>query len=224
VNARRVIQAVVVRDLQIAFRRWGDLVSPLIFYVIVASLFPLALSPKREILQTLGPAVLWIGALLATLLSLNALFRADLEDGSMEQLAIGPHSLPLIMLGKTLAHWLVSGLPLVLLAPLVAVTYYLPGSGARALCLTLLIGTPTLSLLGSIGAALTAGVRQSGGLLALIVLPLMLPVLMFGARATDLAAAGEDITGPVYLLGAFLLLALSLVPLSSAAAIRISLD
>jgi heme exporter protein B len=223
-NPARVVQAVVIRDLQVAFRRWGDLISPLMFYVIVTVLFPLALSPKREVLETLGPAVLWIAALLASLLSLNALFRSDIEDGSMEQLAIGGHSLPLVMLGKTLAHWLLSGLPLVLLAPLAAVTYYLPGSGVRALCLTLLIGTPTLSLLGSIGAALTASVRQSGGLLALVVLPLMLPVLMFGARATDLAAAGEDITGPLYLLSAFLLLALSLVPLASAAAIRISLD
>jgi heme exporter protein B len=224
VNPVRVVQAVVLRDLQVAFRRWGDLLSPLMFYAIVTALFPLALSPKREVLEILGPAVLWIAALLATLLSLNALFRSDIEDGSMEQLVIGPHSLPLIMLGKTLAHWLVSGLPLVLLAPVVAVTYYLPGSGVKALCLTLLIGTPTLSLLGSIGAALTASVRQSGGLLALVVLPLMLPVLMFGARATDLAASGEIITGPLYLLGAFLLLALSLVPLASAAAIRISLD
>jgi heme exporter protein B len=223
-NPVRVIRAVVLRDLQVAFRRWGDLISPLMFYAIVTALFPLALSPKPEVLQNLGPAVLWIAALLASLLSLNALFRTDIEDGSMEQLAIGPHSLPLIMLGKTLAHWLVSGLPLVLLAPVVAVTYYLPGAGVRALCLTLLIGTPTLSLLGSIGAALTASVRQSGGLLALVVLPLMLPVLMFGARATDLAAGGEVITGPLYLLGAFLLLSLSLVPLASAAAIRISLD
>ena len=223
-TAFRVIKAVVFRDLQVAFGRWGDLVSPLMFFAMVTALFPLALSPKRELLQTLGPAVLWIAALLSTLLSLNSLFRADIEDGSMEQLVIGPHSLPLIMLGKTFAHWLVSGLPLVLLAPVLSVTYYLPGPGARALCITLLIGTPTLSLLGSIGAALTAGVRQSGGLLALLVLPLMLPVLMFGARATDLAAAGESVVGPLYLLGAFLFLSLSLVPIASAAAIRISLD
>jgi len=194
------------------------------FFVMVTVLFPLALSPQREVLQGLGPAVLWIAALLAGLMSLNGLFRADIEDGSMEQLAIGPISLPLVLLGKTVAHWLLNGLPLVLLAPVLAVTYYLPGSGVRALCLTLLIGTPTLSLLGSIGAALTAGIRQSGGLLALLVLPLMLPVLMFGARGTDLAASGEVISGPLYLLGAFLLLALSLVPVASSAAIRISLD
>ena len=223
-NALRILAAVTVRDLQVAFRHWGDLVSPLMFFALVTTLFPLALSPKRELLQTLGPAVLWIAALLATLLSLNALFRADIEDGSMEQLAISPHPLPLIMLGKTLAHWLLCGLPLVLVAPALAVTYYLPAPGVRALCITLLIGTPTLSLLGSIGAALTAGVRQSGGLLALLVMPLMLPVLMFGARATDLAANGESIAGPLYLLGAFLVLAASLVPLGAAAAIRVSLD
>jgi len=219
-----VLWAVIQRELQIAFQRLGDLASPLIFYVLVTALFPLALSPKREVLQNLGPAVLWIAALLALLLSMNVLFRSDIEDGSMEQLVIGPHSLPMIMLGKTIAHWLVSGLPLVLLAPLLAVTYYLPGQGVRALCLTLLIGTPTLSLLGSIGAALTAGIRQSGALLALLVLPLMLPVLMYGARATDLAARGEIIDGPLYLLSAFLVLSLTLVPLASAAAIRISLD
>ena len=205
-------------------RRWGDLASPIVFYVMVTTLFPLALSPQREVLRVLGPAVLWIAALLATLLSLNALFRSDVDDGSMEQLAVGPHPLALIMLGKTLAHWLMSGLPLVLLAPLLAVTYHLPLEGVAALCVTLLLGTPTLSLLGSIGAALTAGIRQSGGLLAILVLPLMLPVLMFGARATELAASGEDVSGPLYLLGAFLVLALTLVPLTSAAAIRISLD
>jgi len=220
----RVLLIVCVRDLQIALRRWGDLASPIVFFVMVTTLFPLALSPEHEVLRTLGPAVLWIAALLASLLSLNALFRADVDDGSMEQLVIGPHPLALIMLGKTIAHWLLSGLPLVLLAPLLGVTYHLSPAGIAALCITLLLGTPTLSLLGSIGAALTAGVRQSGGLLAILVVPLMLPVLMFGARATALAAAGEDISGPLYLLGAFLVLSVTVVPLASAAAIRISLD
>jgi len=223
-NARTVLLAVMRRDLHIAFQRWGDLTSPLAFFAIVTVLFPLAMSPQREVLQGIGPGVLWIAALLATLLSLNALFRSDLEDGTMEQLVIGPHSLPLIMLGKTAVHWLVSGLPLIILAPVLSFTYYLPVAGVKTLCLTLLLGTPTLSLLGSIGAALTAGLRQTSGLLALLVVPLMLPVLMFGARATDLAADGIDATGPVYLLGAFLALAVSLVPAASAAAIRISLD
>jgi heme exporter protein B len=216
--------AVATRDLNIAFRRWGDVVSSLSFFVIVTALFPLALSPKKEVLQGIGPGVLWIAALLSTLLSLNAMFRADLEDGSMEELVIGPHSLPAAMLGKTIAHWLVSGVPLIVLAPMLAVTYHLPESQVLALTVTLLLGTPTLSLLGSIGAALTAGIRQTGGLLALLVMPLMLPVLMFGSRATDLAGSGESIAGPLYLLAAFLLLALSLVPLASAAAIRISID
>jgi len=216
--------AVIRRDLELGLSRWGDVASPLMFFAIVTALFPLALSPAREVLQSLGPGVLWIGALLAMLLALNALFRQDLEDGSMEQLVVGPHPLPLIMLAKAVAHWLLSGLPLVLLAPVLAVTYHLPAEGVWALCATLLLGTPTLSLLGSVGAALTAGVRQSGGLLALLVLPLCLPVLMFGARATALAAEGEVISGPLYLLAALLALAISLVPLTASAAIRISLD
>jgi heme exporter protein B len=224
VNPFSLMLAVATRDLNIAFRRWGDVVSSLSFFVIVTALFPLALSPKKEVLQGIGPGVLWIAALLSTLLSLNAMFRADLEDGSMEELVIGPHSLPAAMLGKTIAHWLVSGVPLIVLAPMLAVTYHLPGSQVLALTVTLLLGTPTLSLLGSIGAALTAGIRQTGGLLALLVMPLMLPVLMFGSRATDLAGSGESIAGPLYLLAAFLLLSLSLVPLASAAAIRISVD
>jgi heme exporter protein B len=223
-NPLRLIVSVTWRDLQVAFRRWGDIGTPLMFFVIVATLFPLALSPKREVLQGIGPGVLWIAALLSTLLSLNALFRADVEDGSMEQLLIGPYPLPAIMFGKTFAHWLVSGLPLVLLAPLLAVSYHLPAGTLWALAVTLLLGTPTLSLLGATGAALTAGVRQSGGLLALLVLPLMLPVLMFGSRATALAGAGETISGPLYLLGALLVLAVTLLPFVAAVAIRISID
>lgn len=223
-NLGRAMLAVLRRDLQLAYRRWGDVASPLMFFAIVTALFPLALSPRAEELRTIGPGVLWIGALLAMLLSLNALFRQDLEDGSMEQLVIGPQPLPLVMLCKAIGHWLVAGLPLVALAPVLAVTYHLPVDAAVALCVTLLLGTPTLSLLGSIGAALTAGVRQSGGLLALLVLPLCLPVLMFGARATALAGDGEDISGPLFLLAAFLVLAVSLVPVTAAAAIRVSLD
>ncbi len=223
-NNGALMLAVLRRDLALAYRRWGDIASPLMFFAIVSALFPLALSPRREVLQELGPGVLWIAALLAMLLSLNALFRQDLEDGSMEQLAIGPQSLPALMLAKAAAHWLVAGLPLIALAPLLAVTYHLPATGVTALCATLALGTPTLSLLGSIGAALTAGVRQSGGLLALLVLPLCLPVLIFGARGTALAASGEVISGPLYLLAAFLVLAITLVPLVTATAIRISLD
>jgi heme exporter protein B len=218
------VAAVTIRDLRIAFRRWGDLTSPLMFFAMISALFPLALSPDMNMLRSIAPAVLWIAALLSSLLSLNALFRADLDDGTMEQLALSPQPLALLLLGKTCAHWLVSGLPLIVLAPLLAITYYLPGRAIVTLCLTLLVGTPVLSLLGAIGAALTAGLRQASGLLALLVMPLMLPVLMFGARATDLAAGGDDPTGLIYLMAAMLALAVSLAPLAAAAAMRVTLD
>jgi heme exporter protein B len=220
----RLFTAIVRRDLQVAFRRWGDVASPLAFFAIVSALFPLALSPAQETLRVIGPAVLWVAALLSTLLSLNALYRTDIEDGSMEQMLIRPEPTVVVMLAKTTSHWLVSGAPLAALAPLLGITYYLPGDAIVTLCLTLLAGTPTLCLLGSIGAALTAGLRQAAGLLALLVLPLMLPILMFGARATDLAANGGDPVGLLYLMGALLFLGLSLAPIAAAAAIRITLD
>ncbi len=216
--------AIVWRDLGIAFRRPGDLATPLAFFIIVGTLFPLALSPDEETLRTIGPAVLWVAALLSTLLSLNALCRTDIEDGTLEQLLIRAEPVSVAMLAKTLAHWLTTGAPLVALAPVLGIAYYLNGDGIAALCASLLIGTPTLSLLGSIGASLTAGLRQATGLLALLVLPLMLPVLMLGARATDVGAGGGDPTGLFYLLGALLFLGLSLAPLAAAAAIRITLD
>lgn len=219
-----VFLAVFRRDVQVAFRRWGDLSTPLMFFAIVSSLFPLALSPAQETLQKIGPAVLWVAALLSSLLSLNALYRSDVEDGTMEQLLLRSEPLAVIMLAKTLAHWLVTGAPLALLAPVLGITYYLPGEAIMVLFSTLLLGTPTLSLLGSVGAALTAGLRQATGLLALLVLPLMLPVLMFGARATDMAVSGGDTTGLLYVLGSFLFAALALTPVAAAASIRITLD
>lgn len=218
------LTAIVARDLRIAFRRWGDLASPLVFFAIVSTLFPLASSPAPQLLRTVGPAVLWIAALLSTLLSLNTLYRSDIEDGTMEQLVLSPHPLAVAMLAKTAAHWVVSGLPLIVLAPLIAVAYDLPANAFGTLCFSLALGTPALCFIGSIGAALTAGLRQASGLLALVVMPLMLPVLIFGARATDLAAAGENALGPLYLLAAILALAMTLAPLAAAAAMRISLD
>ena len=220
----RFFLAIVRRELQVAYRRWGDMATPLMFFAIVGALFPLALSPSQDTLRLIGPAVLWVAALLSTLMSLNALYRADIDDGSMEQLLIRPEPLAVAMLAKSASHWLVTGAPLAALAPLLGMTYYLPSQGIVVLCVTLLVGTPTLCLLGSIGAALTAGLRQASGLLALLVLPLMLPVLIFGARATDLAANGENPTGILYLMGTLLFLSLSLAPIAASAAIRISLD
>ncbi|MCC7257427.1 MAG: heme exporter protein CcmB [Gammaproteobacteria bacterium] len=220
----RLLLAVVTRELHIAWRRWGDAATPWLFFALVSSLFPLALSPTPETLRLLGPAVLWVAALLSTLLSLNGLYRADVDDGTMEQLLIRAEPLTVVMLAKSIAHWLVACAPIVALAPLVGLAYYLPPGAIVVLCVTLLIGTPTLCLIGAIGAALTAGLRQASGLLALLVLPMMLPVLIFGARATDLAAGGNDPTGIFYLLGALLALSLSLAPVAAAAAIRIALD
>ncbi len=194
------------------------------FFAIVSALFPLALSPAEETLRTIGPAVLWVAALLSSLLSLNALYRSDIDDGTMEQLLIRPEPIAAVMLAKAAGHWLISGAPLAVLAPVLGISYHLPRNAIGTLCATLLLGTPTLSLIGSIGAALTAGLRQAAGLLALLVLPLTLPVLMFGARATDVAAGGGDPAGLIYLLGALFFLGLSLAPLAAAAAIRITLD
>ena len=220
----QALLAVVRRDLRIAFRRLPDLASPLMFFAIVITLFPLAISPEPTVLREIGPGVLWVAALLATLLALNTLFRSDFDDGSLEQLALSTHPLPLLVFGKILAHWLISGVPLVVLSPLLALSYDLSSNTLQVLALALLIGTPTLSLLGSVGAALTAGVRQAGGLLALLVLPLMLPVLVFGARATTLAATGQDPAGPLYLLAALAVLAVTLGPFATAAAVRVSLE
>lgn len=216
--------AVLWRDLRIACSRWGDVASPLVFFIIVGSLFPLALSPEATTLRVIGPAVLWVAALLSTLLSLNNLFRADVDDGTMEQLLLREEPLAVVVLAKTLALWLTSATPLVVLAPLMGLTYYLPGNALLTLCVTLLLGTPTLCLLGAVGAALTTGLRQASGLLALLVLPLMLPVMMFGARATDLAAGGDDVTGILFLMASMALLAASLAPVAAAAAMRITID
>jgi heme exporter protein B len=216
--------SVFLRDLQVGLRRWTDASNAALFFILVVTLFPLALSPKAEVLRMIAPGVIWIAALLATLLSLHLLFRADLEDGSLEQLLTLPYPLGWMLLAKTLAHWVITGVPVVVMAPVLAITYHLPASAVGVLTFSLLLGTPTLSLLGSIGAALTAGLRGAGVLLAFIVAPLMLPVLMLGARATDLALAGENVAGPLYLMAALLAMAISLVPIVAAGAIRISAD
>lgn len=220
----RLFWLVLQRDLRLGLRRWTDASNAAWFFILVVALFPMALSPKPEFLQAIAPGVLWIAALLASLLSLNLLFRADLEDGTLEQLLTLPYPVGWMVLSKTLAHWIVTGVPIVIMAPVLAITYHLPGSVMETLTVSLLLGTPTLSLIGSVGAALTAGLRGAGVLLAFIVAPLMLPVLMLGAKATDLALAGEDPAGLLYLLGALLALTVSLAPLAAGLALRISAD
>ncbi len=214
----------LVRDMKLALRSRAELGVQLLFYIIVVSLFPLATTPERNLLATMGPGVLWVAALLASLLSLPRLFAADHADGTLEQIALSPYPLPALISGKILAHWLTTGLPIVLLAPVLGFEYWMDGEAVATLMLALLLGTPILSLLGAIGAALTLGLRGGGSLLALLILPLYVPVLIFGAGAVDAVRAGLGVTANVSLLGAGLLVAAVGAPFAAAAAVRIALD
>jgi len=213
---------IVRRDLLLAWKRPGDILNPLFFFVMVATLFPLAVGPSPEQLELSGPAVLWVAALLAMLLSLNSLFLSDFEDGSLDQMLVSPLPLSALGLGKSISHWLTSGLPLVLVSPIVAITFRMPFSVTGILMLTLLLGTVSLSLLGSVGAALTVGLHRGTALLSLLILPLAMPVLIFGARTVSLVAAGDGVAGGLYFLGAYAVLVLSFSPFATAAALRIS--
>lgn len=215
--------ALVRRDLLLFFRRRAEVVNPLLFFIIVVTLVPLGVGPEKTTLQVMAPGVIWVAALLAAMLSLEGIFRSDFDDGSLEQVVLSPHPLSVLVLAKVLAHWLVSGLPLVLLGPLLGASLFLPGQAMGTLVLSLLLGTPVLSLVGAIGVALTIGVRRGGVLLSLLVLPLYVPVLIFGASAVGSAAAGLPVDGPLALLGALLVLALTLAPAAAAAALRISI-
>ena len=210
------------RDLLLAWKRPGDVLNPVFFFLMVCTLFPLAVGPSREQLAFSGPGVLWVAALLATLLSLNSLFMSDLEDGSLEQLLVSPQPLPVTVLGKTLAHWLTSGVPLLLVSPIVAITYRMPHEVIYVLMATLGLGTIVLSLLGAIGAALTVGLPRGTALLSLLVLPLAMPVLILGANTVSLAAGNELYTQGLWALGAYAMSALSLAPFAAAAALRIA--
>ena len=214
--------AVARRDLLLAWKRPGDVLNPLFFFAMVATLFPLAVGPTNEQLQFSGPGVLWTAALLAMLLSLNSLFVSDYEDGSLDQMLVSPVALPAIALGKTAAHWMTSGLPLVLVSPLVAVTFRMPANVIGIMMVTLLLGTISMSLLGSIGAALTVGLHRATALLSLLILPLSMPVLIFGARTVSLVASGDGVAGGLYFLAAYAVLILSIAPFATAAALRIS--
>jgi heme exporter protein B len=214
----------VVHDLRVAWHSRAELAVQLMFYVIVVSLFPLASSPDRTLLAALGPGVLWVAALLASLLSLPRLFASDFADGTLEQVALSPYPLAALAGGKVLAHWLTTGLPLALLAPVLGLQYGLDGDVLAVVVLSLLIGTPILSLLGGIGAALTLGARGGGSLLALLILPLYVPVLIFGAGAADALRAGLAVSPNLSLLAAGLLVALVGAPFAIAAAVRIALD
>jgi heme exporter protein B len=214
--------AIIKRDLLLAWKRPGDVLNPLFFFAMVASLFPLAVGPSPEQLLLNGPGVVWVAALLATLLSLNSLFLTDFEDGSLDQIILSPQPLPLLALGKAAAHWLLSGLPLVLASPLIAMTYRMPVEVVGVLMLTLALGTVSLSLLGAIAAALTVGLNRGNALLSLLILPLAMPILIFGARTVSLGVAGDPVSSGIYFLAAYCMLALTLAPFATAAALKIS--
>ena len=218
------IRAVIGRDLRLAMRRQSDIVAVLFFFIIVVSLFPLGVGPEADQLRRLAPGVLWVAALLATMLSLPRLFADDHRDGTLEQLALAPQPLGLIVFGKVIAHWLVAGLPLVLLAPVLGIQFDLANDALAVLTLSLLIGTPALSGIGAIGAALTLGVRGGGVLLSLLVLPLYVPVLIFGAGAIDATVSGLGPQAHLSLLGALALGGVFFAPWPTAAALRIALE
>ena len=216
------VRVVVWRELLVALRRRSDVATALLFFVIVASLFPLGIGAEPNQLRAIAPGVIWVCALLSCLLSLRRLFEADYADGTLEQMVLGAAPLGVTAAAKALAHWLVSGLPLVAIAPLLALQYDLPAELYGVLALSLLLGTPVLSLLGGIGAALTLGVRGGGVLLGLLVLPLYAPVLIMGAGAVEMAAAGLGGQGQLLTLGAMLIVAAAFAPWATAAALRIS--
>lgn len=212
--------ALLSRDIRLVWRRPGDIALVLAFFVVAASLFPLAIGPEPNLLVRIAAGVLWCAALFASMLSLERLFAADYEDGSLDLLLLAPWPLELAALAKCCAHWIVTGLPLALLAPVIGVAFNLPVDGQMALALALLVGTPTLSLLGGLAAALTLGARRGGALLAVLALPLCVPTLIFGASAVETALAGEGVAGLIGILAALALVALATTPWAIAAALR----
>lgn len=219
-----VMRHVIQRDLTLAWRRRTDVFTSVLFFVIVASLFPLGIGPEPQLLRAIGPGVVWVAALLASMLALSRLFAADYADGTLEQMLIGATPLSVIVIAKVLAHWLAANLPLVVIAPLLGLQFGLPADALAVLALALALGTPSLSLIGAIGAALTLGLRGGGVLLALLVLPLYAPVLILGSLAVEATAAGLAAQPYLLLLGALSLGALSLAPWAIAAALRISCE
>jgi heme exporter protein B len=220
----KAFSAVLARDLRVAFRRWSELAHPLIFYVIVVTLFPLSLSPTAAQLREVGVGVLWVATLLSSLLALDGLFRADADDGSLEQLLLSPVPITITMLAKIAAHAAVTLLPLLCLVPLSALSFNIPISALPTLAAALLLAAPSLSVLVALGAALTVGLRRGGSIVGLLVLPLTGPLLIFGTRATDLSLNGEPVAAPLLLLAALAVLAVSLGPFAIAAAVKVGLE
>jgi len=223
-GALEAARLVMFRDLRLAFRKPSQLLQPLMFFMIVATLFPLTLTPEMSRLRDAAPGVLWVGALLSSLLALEFLFREDAQDGTLEQFALSGQSLTWMLFAKTCVHWLLTGVPLAVSAPIAAMGLGVPAEAMWSVVASLALGGFALSLIGAIGAGLTLGARRGGVLLSLLTLPLAVPILVFGADATNRAIAGEAIAPPMYMLGAIAVLGVTLAPLAAAAAVRIGLE
>ncbi|GIU37211.1 heme exporter protein CcmB [Shewanella schlegeliana] len=222
ISYTKAFSTLLKRDLQIAVRHRGDIFNPLLFFVLVVTLFPLGIGPEPQVLTRVAPGIIWVAALLASMLSLERLFKADYADGSLEQMLLSPQPLPLMVLAKVLAHWILTGVPLILVAPLLAVLLHLDGNSYGALMATLALGTPVLSLLGAIGVALTVGLRKGGVLLSLLILPLYIPVLIFATSAIDAAGMNLPYDGQLAIIGAMLVGSLTLAPFAIGASLRVS--
>jgi heme exporter protein B len=220
----KAFYTVVMRDLLLAMRNRSDILTTLFFFIIAISLFPLGVGPELDTLREIAPGVFWVAALLASMLALERLFAIDFADGTLEQMLLTPQPATILVLAKVLAHWLITGVPLVLLSPLLGLQYDMSSAAIQALMVTLLLGTPSLSLIGAIGAALTLGLRGGGVLVSLLVLPLYIPVLIFGAGAVEATVSGLGGAGHISMLGAIFLLSLVLAPLATVAALRVSAE
>jgi len=220
----KAFYTVVMRDLLLAMRNRSDILTTLFFFIIAISLFPLGVGPELDTLREIAPGVFWVAALLASMLALERLFAIDFADGTLEQLLLTPQPTTILVLAKVLAHWLITGVPLVLLSPLLGLQYDLSAEAIQVMMLTLLLGTPSLSLIGAIGAALTLGLRGGGVLVSLLVLPLYIPVLIFGAGAVEATVSGLGGVGHISMLGAIFLLSLVMAPLATVAALRVSAE
>ena len=219
----QAFKLILYRDLLLGLRNQSDFVNPLIFFIMVITMFPLAVGPEQATLKQLAPAIVWVAAVLASSLSVDGIFRTDYEDGSLEQILLAPHPTLLLISAKLLSHWILSGLPLLILVVFSGALLYLPVEAVKTLLVTLILGTPVLSLIGAIAGALTMGLRSSGMLQALLILPLLMPLLIFSVSAVSNAMKGLSVAGEFYFLGAILVLALTLAPLAVVSALRIRL-
>jgi len=224
ISTTKAFYVILKRDLVLAVRQPADIVNPLLFFILVSVLFPFAVGSDSKLLVEISTGVVWVAALLASMLSLDSVFKQDYQDGTLEEMILSAHPTSILVLAKVLAHWLMTGLPLLLVSPILAMMLGMPDDGVFILVVTLLLGTPVLSLVGSIGVALTVGLRTGGVILSLLILPLYIPVLIFGSGAVSNGIAGLDISGQLYMLSAFTVMAVFLAPVAIAASLKISLS